>query len=460
MGISSLGVGSSILTQDVLDQLREADEAGVIRPVEYSLANENDKQEALKLIDASMTNLIDSISAVKTATLWNERSATVSFGTSVEVTAAENTDVQDFTLNVTTLATKQIEQSGSFAAKTDTIANGAGILNLNIDGTDFEIAYDATTTLNDLKSLINDTAGEKVDATIVQVATGDFRLFLSSVDTGSTQNITMTDKVGSGEQLKDTKLTADVNAVQTGVNAAFTFNNQAITRTSNKVDDLITGLTINLKETGQSEVSIAQDRTSILEKFDSFVSAYNANMTELDKLTKVSTEAEERGIFSSDSTVKSMKRAISDMMESIGGGVGSMIDYGFDIDQDGKMTLDKTVLETAMDDNSTNTQAFFSGGDYTKADLSVVTITGSFAEMASIVESYTKTNQGLDQLKEALAENISSLEERKETATERLDSKYAILKKQWGAYDLMISRFNSASSMFVQIANAQTAAQN
>ena len=148
------------------------------------------------------------------------------------------------------------------------------------------------------------------------------------------------------------------------------------------------------------------------------------------------------------------------MMDSVGGGVGSMLDYGFDIDENGVMSLDKTVLEQKLDDEPINTQAFFSGGDYTKADLTVVTLTGAFTEMSTIVESYTNSNTTLDQLKESLSQNISSLEERKTTATERLDAKYEIMKKQFAAYGLMISKINSASSMFVQMANAQTAAQS
>ncbi|MCF6339918.1 MAG: flagellar filament capping protein FliD [Sulfurimonas sp.] len=450
--VSSVGAGSGILTQDVLDQLRAADEAARITPITLEIANEEDKQKALKTIDATMTNFIDSINAIKTATLWDDRAATVSSGTSVEVSASSKTDVQDFTINVTTLATKQIEQSGSFATEDDLISGGAGQINININGQDFTVDYTATTTLKELKDLINTAAGAKVDATVVQVSAGDFRLFMSSVDTGTTQDITVTDISGT----VDARLSTGMTDIQTGIDSAFTFNGQAITRTSNKITDLITGLTLTLKETGSSNVSIAQDRTSILEKFDSFVGKYNAAITELDKMTNPSTESEERGIFSTDSTIKGMKRAIENMIESAGGGVGSMIDYGFDIDKDGKMTLDKTVLETAMDDNSVNTQAFFSGGDFTKTDLSVVPLTGAFADMSVIIEGYTKFNATLDSLKDNLSDSISSLEDRKASATKRLDSRYEILTKQFIAYDIIINKLNSASSMFVQLANAQT----
>ena len=456
MGISSVGVGSGILTQDVLDQLREADEAGQIQPIDLSLADENDKKDSLAIIDASMTNFVDSINEIKSHSLYDERSTTVT-GTSVEVEASSGTDIQDFNLTVTNLATKQIEESGSFAAEDSLIASGAGSINLNVNGTDYTIDYDATTTLKDLKSLINTAAGDDVDATIVQISGGDFRLFVSAANSGASQDITITDNSAS---LLGTELTTGLSAVQTGIDANFTFNGQAITRESNEISDLITGLTITLKETGSSDVSVAQDREGILEKMNSFVEKYNSAITELDKMTKSSTDAAEKGIFSGESTIKNMKRAIEDLVGSVGGGVGTMYDYGFDVDQDGVMTFDSTIFEDALDDNPDNVEAFLAGGTYTNDDLTTVELDGAFTDFSTGIEAYTDYNAILDQLDDAIDANITSLEERKTNATERLDSKYEILKKQFIAYDLMISKINSASSMFVQLANAQNAAQD
>ncbi len=456
MAISSLGVGSSILTQDVIDQLRVADDAQYINPINRNIVTEKAKKDELDIIDAHMTNLIDSINEIKSNALFDERDTEVT-GTSVEVTAAANTDVQDFTLDVINLATKQIEQSGAFASNTDNVATDVGSMNLNIDGEDFTIDYDATTTLDDLKNAINDAAGEKVDATVVQISSGEFRLFVSSADTGTTQDITMTDTTGN---LTDTRLTTDMTAIQTGVDANFTFNGQAVTRTSNSVTDLITGLDITLKEVGLSTVSVEQDLEGIMERFDSFVEHYNATISELEKLITPSKEKEDRGIFSGESTIKNMKSSIEDMIFSIGGGVGSMIDYGFDVDKDGKMTLDKDLLTTQLNDNSTNVEAFFAGGTFTNADASTTVVDGAFTEFSTKIESYTKYNAILDQFEDSITQNISSLEDRKETATERLEAKYEIMARRFAAYDLMISKFNSASSMFVQMANATTAAAN
>lgn len=454
MGISSLGAGSSILTQDVLDQLRKADDAKFITPVTLELAGEGDKKSALSIVSASMKNLIDSLTEIKSQTLYDERKAAVT-GTSVAVTATANSDLQDFSLKVVNLATKQIEQSGSFASNTSTIATAAGSMNLNINGKDFAIAYDATTTLDGFKKLINDAAGAKVDATVVQVSSGDFRLFISSVDTGSTQNITMTDTSGN---LSGTNLTTafDATAVQTGVVANLEFNGQPITRQSNKIDDLITGLSISLKEVGTSAVSIQQNRDTILTKMDSFVNKYNETITELGKMTKQSTDKTVRGIFSSDSTIKGMQRVVSDMFGIISGTSGTMGDYGFDMAKDGKLSLNKTTFNTKMDASAANVQAFFAGGTFTKTDGSTVAVTSAFDAFAAQIEGYTNFNNTLDQLKTSITDKITSLEERKATATKRLDDRYEIMKKQYTAYDAMISKINSASSMFKQMTTTNT----
>jgi len=455
MAISSLGAGSGILTQDVLDQLRAADEAGQIQPVTLNIAYENDKKDALKLINAKMDNLIDSINDIKSHSLFDERDVTVS-GSSVTATAIANTDLVDFTLDVTTIATKQIEQSGSFTAadggENALVSDADGVINLNIDGQDFEIAYQADTTLKELKALINDAAGEKVNATILQVSSDDFRLFLSSAETGSSQDITITNKSGT----IDSKI-SDLTQVQPGVDAEFTFNGQAITRSSNQVDDLVTGLKLTLNEVGSSNVKVAQDRSNIEEKFSNFVEHYNNAITELSKMTKPSAESDEKGIFSDESTIKNMKKSIQNMISTIGGGVGSLMDYGFDVDKDGKMSFDKENFGKKLDQSTQNVEAFFAGGTFTNSDSSTVELTGAFTELSTKVESYTSYNATLDLFATSISDRVSDLEEKKTIATERLDAKYAILKKQFAAYDIMISRFNSASSMFSQMVTTQNA---
>lgn len=462
MGISSLGVGSGILTQDVLDQLRAADDAQRVNPISLNILNETDKQNSLEVLDASITNLRDSVNELKGATLFDARTATVSSGTSVSVTADSNTDLQDFQVEVVSLAKKQIEQSGIFGAKTDVVDASSGSFDLQIgSGTSAQtvtINYDAGATLDDIKKLINTNAGDLVDASIVQTNIGEFHLFISSDATGDgdtatnpndTTNISIKNAAGF-----DARLTTDFDnaPTQQGTDASFKFNGELLSRSSNTITDLITGLSMTLKEAGTSDVSISQDRSSIETKVDSFVKQYNAAMTELGKQTKSSVDSDVKGIFSSESTIKNMQRRIQEMVTSVSNDGGSMQDYGFSTDRDGVLSIDKTVLNAKMDESPTNVEAFFAGGDYTKA----VTLVGAFDTFDDLVYGYTKSSGNLDQLNESITNKLASLEESKLSATERLDAKYAILKRQYTAFNSLINQFNASSDIFTQLANSSS----
>ncbi len=452
MGISSLGVGSSILTQDVIDQLKKVDEDAQMTPITLNIANENDKKNALDVLDASMDNLADSVDEMKSHSLFDERQTEVS-GSAVEVKADSNTDVQDFTLSVDVLATKQIVESGAYSSENDLIANNVGTMQLSINGLNFDIDYNDTTTLKDLKKSINDIAGESINATIVQVNSGEFSIFFSSVDTGANQSIELTDL---SDNLKDDRLTSGITTIQDGIDAEFRFNGEPIIRASNNVEDLITGLEITLKEVGTSVVSITQNREEITERVDSFIEKYNASINELEKLTKASTDSDEKGIFSGESTIKSMKRTIEDMLNNIGGGVATMADFGFKT-KSGILSIDTNIFNNMLDENSKNVESFFAGGLYIKEDGKTEEVEGVFSELSTIVGSYTKYDATLDQYQTAINENIKSLEEKKVSTTESLDSKYEIMKQRFTAYDAMISKFNSASAMFSQMIDAENA---
>lgn len=473
MGISSLGVGSGILTQDVLDQLREVDEAQRVTPITLEVVNENDKKNSMEVLDATMENLRDAVDELKNISAFNNREATVTGSSSVSVTAAEKSDIQDFNIHVDTLATKQIEQSGAFASSSDSISGTDGTFRLEVGSESVDIAYTAGTTLDELNKLIQEKAGDLVDATVLKISDTDSRLVLSSKATGSTQDIKISDVTGTLDSKLTTETSFDATgtqidpgtgsayaAVQGGIDNSFTFNGQTITRSSNEITDLVTGYTINLlKEDAageSSDVSVAQDRTELMSRVDSFIEKYNSAVSELNKLTLSSVDSDVRGIFSSDSTVKNMKSAIQNMLTGIGGDAGRMVDYGFELDKEGVLSIDEDTFGNKLDSEPDNVKAFFTGGTYTKDDASTVEITGAFSTFYDVVNSYTKANGGLDLLKDSITQNISTFEERKETAIERLDSKYEIMKKQYTAYNSLISKFNSSSDIFTQLANQQS----
>lgn len=468
MGVSSLGVGSSILTQDVLDQLRAADEAKFVAPVDSRISDNKAKSTAFDQMDALMDNAYESLKSLTEYGVFEARTTSVDDEDLVQVTASESSDIQDFTLEIQTLATKEIEQSGQFSSRTDSIATGSGSMELSVGSETFTIEYTAETTLEELKELIEEEAGDSVSTTIVQVADGDFRLLFSAEDTGTNQEISISDN----DSALSTSLTVGMKNVQTAVDAEFTFNGLDITRSSNTVEDLLSGVKIILKDVGTTEVSIQQDRASIEDKITNFVDKYNSAIYQLGVDTKSSEKLDERGVFSNDNTIKSMKTVLSNIISTVGGDGGRLQDFGIELDDDGRLSLDSTVLNDKLDDDPDSVHAYFIGGTFTKADtLSVdangvstisekgftVELEGAFTELENTFARYSKGSAILDKYQDSIETRLDSLNEQRESAVERLNNSYAIMQKRFAAYDSIISRFNTASDMFTQMINTEIA---
>jgi flagellar hook-associated protein 2 len=190
--ISSLGIGSGVLSSDVIEQLRESDEGLIINPIDRNIEANQQKTAAIDLLDSLLTTFQASTDALSFFTLYQGRTST-STNEAVTVEALAGSDIQDFSIDVRKLAQKDIIQSDTYGSRTDKIASGDGTLTLNIDGSDFDIDYTDDTTLEELAQAINDKAGSKVDAKILKIGDNDFRMIITSDETGKDQNIIMSD---------------------------------------------------------------------------------------------------------------------------------------------------------------------------------------------------------------------------------------------------------------------------
>lgn len=209
--INSLGLGSGVLTADLLDKLRAADEANIIKPLDNKITLNNQKGQALDLLNSLLTTFKSSVSALDDDTLYQKRSVSGS-NDGVSVTTVTGTQVQDFSLNITNIAKKNVLESAAYTSSTALIADGSGTLNLGIGSNNYSINYTSSTTLSDLKQSITDTAGADVTASVLQTGTSAYKLIITSKSTGLSQTISLSDAtkdsggVSSASQLKNTNL--------------------------------------------------------------------------------------------------------------------------------------------------------------------------------------------------------------------------------------------------------------
>ncbi|MCK9492384.1 MAG: flagellar filament capping protein FliD [Sulfurimonas sp.] len=449
-GISSLGIGSGVLTSDLIDKLKEADKASLVTPIENKITLNNQKQDAYTLLSSLMTTLKTSASALSYDTIFDNKTVDISGQAGVKVNAGANVD--SFTLETLELAKKDITKFAAVSSKLSTISDpavngGAGTLTIG----SFNIDYDATTTLSELSQKITDVSDGKIGSSILQTGDGAFSLVVSSTKTGAAEALTITDTGALGSTLMNTVGADNYEKIQAGQDAKFKYNGITTTRATNEISDLILGVDISLKKEGDfSDVKINQDTSLVVDEMQMFVDAYNTLMQNLSDMTVNDTETGAQGVFSSESLVKGIRRDLTNVITGMFNG-GSLIESGISLDRSGAMSFDKSKLETQLSEDPDAVKLFFTGG----TDANGIDKTGFFEMVDEKIKSYTGYGKMLSNFESSIKNESTNLRENLIRSQESLNTRYEIMTKRFTAYDGMISRLNSQFSSLQMMISAE-----
>ncbi|MBF0242740.1 MAG: flagellar filament capping protein FliD [Desulfamplus sp.] len=193
-GITSLGVGSGLELQSMLEQLREVDS----KPIETKKTKQtelNQKVEEFNSIKSSLLSIRSKALELSLGSNFIEKKASVS-GTSINATSVSGAREISHSVNVTSLATNSTWASEGVSSKTASIASEAGTFSYKLGQTGSTISLDISsgTTLQGLVDKINsDKSNPGVIATIADTGFGDnpYKLVLSSKNTGEENRISM-----------------------------------------------------------------------------------------------------------------------------------------------------------------------------------------------------------------------------------------------------------------------------
>ncbi|MCD6190612.1 MAG: flagellar filament capping protein FliD [Sulfurimonas sp.] len=447
--INSLGIGSGVLTSDLLDKLRESDESVIIKPLESKITLANQKEDAYDLLSTLMTTFKSSASALDGDNLYLSRAVTGNTD-AVTVTAESGSNVQDFTITNVDKAEADVWHSSSLSEKSTPIVDlGSGTLTISINGEDFDIEYTDQSSLNEIRDGINETAGESVTASVLQVGEDSYELVLTAKETN--QAITFADTNSDSDSLINTLSLSDpLNNIQQAKAATFEFNGIEIVRDTNEISDLIVGVTINLNKnqeaTDSASISISQNSTSISSEISLFVSNYNSLITNLQDMTRSDRETGSVGIFNGDSFVKSISREITSLVTQMDENRDSLINYGIELDRDGVMSLNNDMFATQYATDPEGMELFFSGDSKTD---------GIFTKLNTKMNEYTGYNQLMSSFSDQLESAKDNLVAQYDKQKASLDTRYEILQKKFIAYDAIISRINAQFSSLQMMIDAE-----
>lgn len=435
--LSVLGLGSNnVLSADLLDKLKNADTKSIIKPFEQKIKNNETRQSDLNTllgISKSLKSITSSLSGVVE---YAQRDVNTK-GESASITAESGSQVQSFELNVTKLALRDIHESKKFAQENSKLS--AGTLDIAIDGKTYSINVEADTTLKDLKDKVFEETKGKVTASLLNVGGKDpYQFILKSTNTGAANKMTI-----SGSSATELGLTKVGNGAQ---DAEVEFNGVTIKRANNSIDDLIPGVKIKLNELGKTSATITQKTSNVAEQVEKFVEKYNEFLANLQTVTSYDPESKKSGTFQGNSEMNQVVRSIKNSLAQNTN--ESLANFGIETKRNGELTLDKSKLNKALENDFEKTKNFFAGTTETK---------GLFQHVNTALEDLTVSKNGaFKSLEEELKTKSKSLTQGMKSAQERLDSKYDIMQKRFAAYDALIAKMNANFNALKSMIDAQT----
>ena len=552
--INSLGVGSGVLTADMIDKLKTNEKKVLVDPIEKKVKLNEQKTQALDLLESLMTTLKSSTSALSDDTMFSHRTVKGN-NSSVEVSAEDGVAVQSFSISDISLAKESVQQSDTFNDPSATIASDNGVMNLAINGEVFDIEYNSGMTLEDFRDEINNVAGDTVTASILQVGDNQYSLIVKSDATGEAQNITMTDKSGnldtkltnktfasgdfdtvddaiadadgsltidigggsvsstinytngmtltelkdainSDETLKgsivatiiedengkqnlvlnaigsedgadisitdndsglDSRITSltqrdgSVSEVQSAKDATFTYNGINLTRSSNTIDDITPGVTINLlSESSSANISIEQDREPIKDELQNFVTSYNSMIEQLDKMTLADKEEGKVGVFNGDSSIRNLGRELTRLITSYDEDGNSLSQFGISLNQDGKLSFNSSDFDKMMDQDPESLQKFFTGETTVDEYGNEHRVDGIFDKLNEKLKNSIGYGGSISILSEGLDKEKKSLEENYQRSLDLLNQRYDTMTARFVEYDSIIAKLNNQSAALLQ----------
>ncbi|WP_096019426.1 flagellar filament capping protein FliD [Campylobacter lanienae] len=406
---SQLGVGSgNILSWDTIDKLKEADTKALIKPLETEIQSNLTKQKDLTAITTLLSTFKSNVSNLTGDSTYLKREASTSGSGSVSVSVSSGVAEQELNLSVEQLASQDSFQSKKFSSRTDSVFTQDVSFGISIGGKDYVIDADSTTTLEQLTEKINEATDGKVQAKILNVG-GDepFRLIIQSAETGEANKIgfysitkssssntssdstlealgfyfdksasTGTEKDSYGNEinrltLKDPNSLSDdqkKNAgsqIATAQDAKFKYNGIDITRSSNKVEDLILGVSLTLNKVdkaGEStNSSIKQSTEGILEDIKAMVDSFNSLMNNVNEATKYDSETGLAGTFQGVREITSISSELNKIVNGVSKDGKSLASFGITVTKDGLLTIeDSTKLNDMITTKFDEFKSFFS----------------------------------------------------------------------------------------------------
>jgi flagellar hook-associated protein 2 len=273
------------------------------------------------------------------------------------------------------------------------------------------------------------------------------------------------------------------NPITLAGDANLTIDGIPVTRDSNTIDDLIPGVTLNLKRPTREalELSVSPDREAVKDEIITFVGYYNNLLAEVnilsgtdpsmvDQLDYYTDEEKEKareklGLYQGDSTLRQLKNRLQQIMmnpyeteanldirllSQLGISTNSRPGGGVSVGQlRGYLEIDEAALDQSLENNFQAVKELF--GFDSNGDL--IVDTGAAHTLDEYLRSYVETGGILSYKVSTLDSRIDRTKDNIDDYNIRLEDKEAQLRRQYGTMEGALESMQRQSNALDNFSN-------
>ena len=354
-------------------------------------------------------------------------------------------------LEVTALARPQqnaiTDDGNEFTSLTSSLANSNFTINLKVpyndggSGTTVTVSDRTPQGVIDAVNSVTATTGVKARAGIIWATGGNFKIVLEGKE-GAANSFAFSSSLSGTSELEGGTF---ANKTQNAQNLVVEVNGLEFNRDNNSPSDLIPGVQLNIKQTGDTNIVVGESADSLETSLKSMVEAYNSLLAVSDYLTGESDEEDEvAGSLSKDrATVNGILNQVRSLIgltsSTASNGFTTLRDIGIGTSVGGKISLSATEYAAAIKTNFSDIRTMLTG-DTNDQTAQSASDKGLVLDMSIILDSIVSDTGTIKVKETSVTKKVAGYEKELLVLQDRYDSIKSRYLKQFTAMETLVQR--------------------
>jgi flagellar hook-associated protein 2 len=442
--ITSAGVGSGLDIEGLITKLVSAEGQPATVRLNTKEAGLQANLSAYGNLKSALSSFQTSVQGLKDSSSFQARKATSSNENLFTVSATDSAVASSYSIKVDKLAQSAKIRSADFTSDTEVV--GVGTLAIGLGTDSFNITVAADTTLAGVRDAINQASDNPgISASLIKVDSGT-QLVLTSSKVGAAKTISIAATDSDANDSKDlTRLaTANFTTVQAPQDAIIYVDQQKVTRDSNTLSDVISGVTLTLNNADTNStgtLSVNLDKDSVKSKVNDFVKAYNSLADSIKSLSSYNPSTKQGGPLFGDATTRSIQNQLRQTLSNPVAGATSfatLAEIGIKTNKSGQLEVNSTKLDSVISSNFDAVSKLFASSD------------GIAKRFDATLTNYLSSTGSLSSSVDGVNTEIKGINEQRDRLNLRLTAVEARYRKQFTAMDALVSQLQATSSFLTQ----------